>query len=314
MIEVDHVSKYFGPIPGVRDVSFQVNQGEVLGFLGPNGAGKTTTMRVLTGFFPPTSGSARVMGLDVMEETLAVRRKIGYLPENVPLYHEMAVDDYLRFVAEIKGLDRSRRKKSVGEVMEICRLDGMDRRLVKKLSKGYRQRLGLAQALIGDPEVLILDEPTIGLDPRQIAEIRNLIKNFAGQKTVILSTHILPEVSMTCQRVVIIHEGRVVAEDTPENLSAQIAGADRVRLRVGGPPEEVRAKVAQVPGVREVRALEGQEGLLVEAEAGAEVRPQVAAAVCAAGWDLYELTPLTATLEDIFLKLVTSEEEAPGHA
>ena len=306
MIEVENVSKSFGPIPAVRDVSFHVNQGEILGFLGPNGAGKTTTMRVLTGFYPPTSGRARVAGLDVFEDSLAARKKIGYLPENVPLYGEMAVKDYLRFVAEIKGVPRSGRIGEVGRAVEAARLEGMTGRLIKRLSKGYRQRVGLAQALIGDPEVLILDEPTLGLDPKQINEIRNLIRSFAGEKTLILSTHILPEVSMTCQRVVIINEGQVVAEDTPENLSAQETGISRVRMRVGGPSQDVRTSLAGLPGVRSVVPVEAEGTFLVET--ASEVCPQLAVTVCASGWDLFEMTPQTATLEDIFIKLVTTEE------
>ena len=310
MIEVDHISKYFGPIPAVRDVSFCVSPGEILGFLGPNGAGKTTTMRILTGFYPPTHGSARVAGLDVFEDSLAVRKKIGYLPENVPLYGEMTVRDYLGFVAEVKGVARSKRTGVLGRAVEDCRLDGVTGRYIKKLSKGYRQRVGLAQALIGDPEILILDEPTIGLDPKQINDIRNLIKGFAGRKTVILSTHILPEVSMTCQRVVIINEGRVVAEDTPQNLSAQLGAAGRVRIRVSGPAEDIQAELAGLPGVLSLTKGQGEEEFIVEAEE--EIRPQLAVAVCAAGWDLYELTPVTASLEEVFLKVVTEEEEPQG--
>ncbi|MEW6261602.1 MAG: ATP-binding cassette domain-containing protein [Thermodesulfobacteriota bacterium] len=310
MIEVEHVSKYFGQIAAVSDVSFHVDQGEILGFLGPNGAGKTTTMRVLTGFYPPSGGRAKVAGWDVFEDSLAVRKKVGYLPENVPLYGEMTVDEYLGFVAEIKGLTRSERHGAVGRAMETCGLDGFSRRHIKKLSKGYRQRVGLAQALIGDPEVLILDEPTIGLDPRQINEIRNVIKGFAGRKTVILSTHILPEVSMTCQRVVIVNQGRVVAEDTPQNLSAQLAGQDRLRMRIGGPAAEIRTRLASLPGVRHVIDSTGEVFII---EAAASSRPVLAKAVVEAGWDLLEMTPLTATLEDVFLNLVTQEEEAAGH-
>jgi ABC-2 type transport system ATP-binding protein len=224
----------------------------------------------------------------------------------------MRVSDYLRFVAELKGLPRSKRTNSVGEVVEACVLVDVADWYIKKLSKGYRQRVGLAQALIGDPEVLILDEPTIGLDPRQINEIRNLIRSFAGRKTMILSTHILPEVSMTCQRVVIINHGMVVAEDTPENLSTKLTGYHRVRLRVGGPEEEVRARLSDVSGVRQVVPDDSCQALLVETET--EVRPQLAAAICASGWDLFEMTPLTISLEDVFLNLVTSEGEVSADA
>ena len=311
MIEVDHISKIFGLVPAVRDISFSVAAGEILGFLGPNGAGKTTTMRILTGFYPPTAGAARVAGLDVFDQSLAVRKKIGYLPENVPLYGEMPVEDFLRFAAEIKGLPRSRRTSAVGEALEACRLEPVRRRFISKISKGYRQRVGLAQALIGDPEVLILDEPTIGLDPRQITEIRNIIKGFAGRKTVILSTHILPEVSMTCQRVVIVDQGRVAAEDTPANLSARLAGTDRVSLRVSGAGPDAPALLTSVEGVS--RATQPEPGLLV-VEAPLEVRPRLAAAVVQAGWELYEMTPVTASLEEVFLNIVTTEAEAEGDA
>jgi ABC-2 type transport system ATP-binding protein len=310
MIEVDHLAKYYGPVQAVRDISFRVEKGEILGFLGPNGAGKTTTMRVLTGFYPPNQGSAKVAGLDVLENPLAVRKKIGYLPENVALYGDMPVDKYLWFVAEVKGVGRAKRAEQVGSAMDACQLNAMSKRYIKKLSKGYRQRVGLAQALIGDPEVLILDEPTIGLDPRQINEIRNLIKGFAGEKTVILSTHILPEVSMTCQRVVIVNQGMVVAEDTPENLSAQLSEADRVRMRVVGPRDEIKDALEKVPGVTGVAFGETDDLFFVDSKA--EARPQMASTVCSSGWDLLEMTPQFASLEDVFLKLVTSEETEAG--
>ncbi|MBW2060249.1 MAG: ATP-binding cassette domain-containing protein [Deltaproteobacteria bacterium] len=314
MIEVDHISKFFGPVAAVRDVTFQVNKGEILGFLGPNGAGKTTTMRILTGFFPPTSGSARIGGLDVFEDSLAVRKKIGYLPENVPLYKEMIVEDYLKFVGEVKGLDGLQRKKAIGRVVESCGLDPVIKRSIKNISKGFRQRVGLAQALVGDPELLILDEPTIGLDPKQIVEIRNLIKNFTGEKTVILSTHVLPEVSMICERVVIIHQGRIVAEDTPENLSAELSGSNRVRLRSSGPPEEVRARLAEVDGVLGLAEGDGPGIFIIDIEPKEEIQPRLACAIFEAGWDLYEMSPITATLEDIFINLVTQEDKESGAA
>jgi len=314
MIEVQHVSKAFGQVQAVQDISFQVDRGEILGFLGPNGAGKTTTMRILTGFFPPTSGSARIGGLDVFNNSLAVRKMIGYLPESVPLYQDMIVRDYLSFVGEVKGLGRAERKKAVGEVIEDCGLQQVRDRSIKKISKGYRQRVGLAQALLGNPDLLILDEPTIGLDPAQIAEIRNLIKRLAGKKTIILSTHILPEASMICERVVIISQGRVVAEDTPGNLSAALSGGTRVRLVCDGPFEEVRAKLSAVDGVRDINQAGDKNAFLVDLNVEAEVRPKLASAVVGAGWNLYELTPLTATLEDVFINLVTREEEVEADA
>lgn len=307
MIEVAGISKSFGSVYAVRNVSFHVEQGEILGFLGPNGAGKTTTMRILTGFYPPTSGKASVGGLDVFENSLDVRRKIGYLPENVPLYSEMTVVDYLKFVSEIKGTPRLKRKSEIAEAMDACRLWDMENRKIKHLSKGFRQRTGLAQALLGSPEVLILDEPTIGLDPRQINDIRNLIKSFAGIKTVILSTHILPEVSMTCQRVVIINKGLVAAEDTPENLRAQLAGRDSVRIATDAPAGELEEKLSKIEGVGQVTKVKGETAFIVEASI--KLRPELARAVVESGWNLYELTPQSATLEDVFLDLVTSEEE-----
>jgi ABC-2 type transport system ATP-binding protein len=306
MIEVDHVAKRFGLVEAVRDVSFAVAAGEILGFLGPNGAGKTTTMRMLTGFYPPTQGAARVAGLDVFENALAVRKKIGYLPENVPLYGDMTVWDYLRFVADIKGLDRSRRITEMARVMEACQLEDVRYRMIKKISKGYRQRVGLAQALIGDPDVLILDEPTIGLDPRQINEIRSVIQAMAGRKTVILCTHILAEVAMICHRVVIVNRGRVLAEDNLVDLRAKHQAADTVRLKVGGTPAEVVDTLARVPGVTQVTEEDG--ALVVRSQA--DVRAELARAVVETGRPLLELTTVALTLEDIFIKLVTRDEEA----
>jgi len=310
MIEVTNISKLFGQVMAVKDVSFEVANGETLGFLGPNGAGKTTTMRILTGFFPPTSGTVRVGGKDVFEESLAVRRLIGYLPENVPVYGDMPVTDYLNFVAEVKGLGRAARKKAVGEAIENCGLEPVAGRMIRKVSKGFRQRVGLAQALVGDPDLLILDEPTIGLDPQQISEIRSLIKSFSGKKTIILSTHILPEVSMTCDRVVIIRDGRVVATGKPDELSAEMSGGSRLRLRTNGPDREVREKLSNVSGVLDLDAKPAQEGLTITVERGDAAPARVAAAVVQSGWDLYELTPLAASLEDVFLELVTRESGA----
>ncbi len=219
MIEVENLTKYYGDRPAIDNITFRVEKGEILGFLGPNGAGKTTTMRILAGFFPPTSGIARVAGYDVVNNSIDVRRRIGYMPETIPLYKDMRVKEYLEFVAEVKGVPRKRRKSKIEKAMKECGTTEVYHRLIGKLSKGFQQRVGLAQALLHDPEVLILDEPTIGLDPKQIIEIRQLIKSLAGERTIILSTHILPEVSMTCQRVIIINEGKIIAMDTPENLN-----------------------------------------------------------------------------------------------
>ncbi|MBI5874361.1 MAG: ATP-binding cassette domain-containing protein [Deltaproteobacteria bacterium] len=269
MIEVEGLTKYYGNYHALKGVTFSVRKGEILGFLGPNGAGKTTTMRILTCFFPPTSGKAKVAGFDVFEEPLEVRKRIGYLPENVPLYKDMTVEDYLNFAAGIKGVEGKKVKVAVAKAMDECVLTDVSYKFISELSKGYRQRVGLAQALVNDPEVLILDEPTIGLDPKQIIEIRKLIKNLAGRRTVILSTHILPEVSMTCQRVVIINDGRVVAVDT-----------------------------ASASGVGEY---------IVEAIKGRDIRKEIAPCIVNKGWALLELKPQEMSLEDIFVKLVTKE-------
>src|SRR6266516_4629259 len=241
MIEVEGLTKRYGPTLAVSEVSFEVRKGEVLGFLGPNGAGKTTTMRVITGYLPPSAGKVRVAGVDVVEEPLEAKRHTGYLPENPPVYPDMTVVEYLAFVARVKGLPRGEVKKRVDEVSEKCAITDVRERQIGKLSKGYRQRVGLAQALIHNPDVLILDEPTAGLDPKQIIETRERIRGFAGQHTVVLSTHILPEVSMTCGRVVIINKGRVVAEDTPENLTHRLQGAATVRLEVRGDSPDLEA-------------------------------------------------------------------------
>src|SRR6059036_1527470 len=249
MIEVQRLTKCYGPITAIRDVSFSVAPGEIVGFLGPNGAGKSTTMRILACFMPASSGTARVAGYDVFRESLEVRRRIGYLPESVPLYGDLRVAPYLDFVAEVKGVGRAERRRRVAEVMERCLITDVQHRLIGRLSKGYRQRVGLAQALLGDPEVLILDEPTIGLDPKQITEIRALIRSLAGQHTVILSTHILPEVSMVCDGVIIINGGRIVAQSTESELVAQVFPTARVELRVAGASGDVAQALRAVPDV-----------------------------------------------------------------
>ena len=254
MIEVDRLTKYYGPVPAVQDVSFAVEKGQIVGFLGPNGAGKTTTMRILSCFMPASSGTARVAGYDVFEQSLEVRRRIGYLPENVPLYGDMTVAAYLDFVADVKGVGRGERRRRVGEVLERCQIPDVRERLIARLSKGYRQRVGLAQALIGDPEVLILDEPTIGLDPKQIVGIRQLIKSLAGAHTVILSTHILPEVSMVCEGVVIINRGRIVASGPLDRLMQELSPVARVQVQIEGPPELVGQSLRALRGVQRVES------------------------------------------------------------
>ncbi len=314
MIEVQNLTKYYGPVMAIEDVSFTVAQGEIVGFLGPNGAGKTTTMRILTGYMPPTNGRAQVAGFDVLTQSLEVRRRIGYLPESVPLYGELRVRTYLDFVAEVKGVPGRDRRARVDEAMERCGVTDVVGKLVGTLSRGYRQRVGLAQALVNDPEVLILDEPTVGLDPQQIVEIRRLIKGLAGQRTIILSTHILPEVSVTCDRVMIISRGRIVAVDTPGNLTAQVQKSANVLLQVEGPAEPIMAEIRRLEGVQRVaprgEAVDGRRTYLVESERGRDVRVALAAAMVKNGWGLYELRPADLSLEEIFLHLVT--EEAPS--
>jgi ABC-2 type transport system ATP-binding protein len=313
MIQVEHLSKSYGTRQALYDVTFSVAKGEVLGFLGPNAAGKTTTMRILTGYLPASGGNASVAGYDVMKQSVEARRHIGYLPETVPLYPEMSVRSYLDFMAKIKGLPAKTRKAEIDRVMEMVGVEERESQLIGKLSRGYRQRVGLAQAILGGPDVLILDEPTVGLDPRQIIEIRNLIKGLGGEHTVMLSTHILPEVSATCSRVIIISDGRVVAEDTPENLTKRIRGAESIQLEVRGPRQEVAAHLRKLPKVLDVQpgdSRDGRTGFLVACEIGSDVREQLAAAVVGKGWGLLELRPLGMSLEEIFLQLTTSEEAA----
>jgi ABC-2 type transport system ATP-binding protein len=313
MIEVEQLSKTYGPIKAIEDVSFVVEKGEILGFLGPNGAGKSTTMRILTCFMPPTSGTARIAGYDIFKESLQVRRRVGYVPENAPLYTDMPVVSFLKFVAEVKGLSRRERLRQVGQVMGDCGIKDVQHRYIGKLSKGYRQRVALAQALLGNPDVLILDEPTIGLDPRQIIDIRQLIKGLAGQKTVILSSHILPEVSMTCQRVIIINRGRLVAVDTPENLTTKLQTSSRLLVRVEGPATDVVRALGAVSGVQTVKEEGSGPGhvvtCVIESKKDRDVRKDVAAAVVRQNWGLLELRPVDLTLEDVFVRLVTEEKE-----
>ena len=310
MIEVQHLTKRYGPVTAVDDVSFSVARGEILGFLGPNGAGKTTTMRVLTGYMPPTEGRCVVAGYDMLEQPIQAKRRTGYLPETPPLYPDMTVADYLTFCARIKGVARADRAARVRAVMERTRVADMARRHCGKLSKGYRQRVGLAQALLHNPEVLILDEPTAGLDPKQIIETRQLITELAGDHTVILSTHILPEVSQTCNRIVIINKGRVVAVDSPDNLTARLRGSETMHLQVDTMGADAGPALSAVPGVTHVSASEGRgsaTALEVASESGRDVRRQLAATVVAQGWGLLEMRPLRMSLEEIFLQVTTEE-------
>ncbi len=317
MIEVQHLTKRYGRVTAVDDVSFRVERGEILGFLGPNGAGKTTTMRILTGYMPATEGRAIVAGFDVFEQPIEAKRRTGYLPETPPLYPDMTVREYLEFVAKIKGVLPADRAARVRTVMERVHVADMADRLCSKLSKGYRQRVGLAQALIHNPDVLILDEPTAGLDPKQIIETRELIKQLAGDHTIILSTHILPEVSQTCQRVVIINRGRVVAVDTPDNLTARLRGSETMYVQVEGAGADGRARLAAVPGVTRVVESDRRDGVVgyeVESARGQDVRRELARAVVTAGWGLLELRPMRMSLEEIFLSLTTEDLSAAAGA
>jgi gliding motility-associated transport system ATP-binding protein len=318
MIEVQNLTKRYGPTLAVSEVSFEVQKGEVLGFLGPNGAGKTTTMRVLTGFLPPTDGTVRVAGYDVVESPLEVKRRIGYLPENPPVYTDMTVREYLAFAGRIKGVGRRELKSRIAEVSAKTAISDVQHRPIGKLSKGYRQRVGLAQALIHNPEVLVLDEPTAGLDPKQIIETRELIRGLAGQHTVILSTHILPEVSKTCQRVVVINQGRVAAVGAPDELTRRLQGYETVLVTAAGPAAEIMDRLQNVAGVNFVEPRESAEGHVtfeVQTEKGRDLRAELARAVVESRWELLELRTSGLSLEDIFLKLTTSDlSEQPAAA
>ncbi|MEE8153159.1 MAG: ATP-binding cassette domain-containing protein [candidate division NC10 bacterium] len=313
MIEVQGLTKVYGNKTAIDNLTFTVEQGEVVGFLGPNGAGKTTTMRVLSCFMPPSSGTAKVHGYDIHTQALEVRRRIGYLPEHNPLYTDFTVTQYLNFVGEAKGLSRLSRRQKVGEVIERCLLHDTREWIIGRLSKGYRQRVGLAQALLGDPPILILDEPTIGLDPKQIIEIRSLIQDMQGERTVILSTHILPEVSMVCQRVIIINGGRIVAVDTPESLTHRLQRSTQVRLHIEGPPDQITDRLREMAGVLRVETTDGAGALhryLVETEKERDLRQELARVVCGSGWGLLELRPVDMSLEEVFIHLVTEEPDS----
>ena len=311
MIEVQDLTKTFGERTAVDHISFAVNKGEILGFLGPNGAGKTTTMRMLTSFMPATSGTARIAGFDVFDNSLEVRRHIGYLPENPPVYPDMTVESYLDFVARIKGVPGEKRAQRVTDALEKTNITDKRDELIKRLSRGYKQRVGLAQALVHDPDVIILDEPTVGLDPKQIIEVRHLIKNLAGNHTIVLSTHILPEVSMTCDRVVIINKGKIAAVDTPQNLTSQLKGGQRIRVEVQASEQPLREVLAQIPGASHVQIegapLTGHVMATIEAAEGKDIRSAIAARIVEKGWPLFELKGVSLSLEDIFLELTTDD-------
>ncbi|NDJ19364.1 ABC transporter ATP-binding protein [Myxacorys almedinensis] len=314
MIEVEHLSKIYGSTPAIEDVTFSVAPGEILGFLGPNGAGKTTTMRILSGYLPASQGTAKVAGFEVHEHSMQVRQRIGYLPETPPLYPEMTVEGFLNFVAQIKGVSAGDRASRITLALQKCNLLEKRKTLIRKLSKGFRQRVGIAQAIVHDPPVIILDEPTVGLDPRQIIDVRNLIKQLANDHTVILSTHILPEVSMTCDRIAIINRGRVVATNTPESLMEQLVGGSGYELEIAGNSLAIQQCLKRVKGVKYVEEMrienmpEHRIKVRVVAESNTEPGHAIAVALVQNGVKLYEMRRVQASLEDVFLELTTEEK------
>ena len=307
MIEIKNLVKYYGEIQAVRDISFTVESGEILGFLGPNGAGKSTTLNILTGFLSATSGTVRIGGVDVLDDPQSAKRQIGYLPETPPLYLDMTVSEYLQFVCELKGVTKRDRIRQLAEIMRLFRISDVSGRLIQNLSKGYRQRVGMAQALVGNPQVLVLDEPTVGLDPKQIIEIRNLIRELGKQHTVILSSHILPEVQAICDRVVIINQGQIAAVDTPESLSRRLAKTSRLSMTAEGPVKDITAHLRQLAGVRQVGALAEKDGGLtvfeLEVDPDVDARKPIFFAMARNGWPIVEFKSQDPTLEEIFLKL-----------
>jgi ABC-2 type transport system ATP-binding protein len=312
MIDVQQITKRYGQHTALDRVTFRVAKGEVLAFLGPNGAGKTTTMRILTCFMPATEGSARVAGFDCVDQPLEVKRRIGYLPETPPVYQELTVSEYLTFVGRLRGLGGKKLSTAMDREIQRLGLGQVRHRLIGNLSRGYRQRVGLAQALLHDPEVLILDEPTVGLDPKQIIEIRELIKSLAGSHSVILSTHILPEATAVCQRVVIISGGRIVAEDTPEQLSARLRQSDKISITLKHPPTDADERFKSVAGVQNVFLGGGTGTYLLECLLGHDAREEIARLAVTQGWGLLELKSISMTLEDVFLQLTRHEEDLPS--
>ncbi|MCX8129094.1 MAG: ABC transporter ATP-binding protein [Clostridia bacterium] len=313
MIEIQNLTKNYGQIKAVNNINFTVEKGEILGFLGPNGAGKSTTMNMITGFMPSSSGTVKVCGYDIMENPKEVKKRIGYLPEHPPLYVDMTVKDYLNFVCDLKMVDKKLKRNQLNDIMELTKITHVKDRLIKNLSKGYKQRVGLAQSLVGSPEVLILDEPTVGLDPKQIIEIRKLIKALGKEHTIILSSHILPEVSAVCERVVIINKGQIVAIDTPENLSKGFGSASKLSVTVAGPKSSVEGYIREIYGVKYVEAhIEKEKDVVsyvVESDKELDIRRPLFFAMAKAGYPIIELKSMDMTLEDIFLQLTTEEKE-----
>ncbi len=313
MIEAEGLTKFYGPIGAIRNVSFQIEKGEVVGFLGPNGAGKSTTLRILTCYMPPSSGMARVEGLDVIENSLQIRQKIGYLPESVPLYKDLTVRRFLRFAASSKGVEAKRMNAEISRVISACGLEKNAGRIIRNLSKGFRQRVGLAQALLNDPSVLILDEPTIGLDPAHIIEIRRLIQDLRADRTILLSSHILPEVAQLCQRVIIINKGEIVATDSPANLTSQLQKTVKIVLELSGPIQEFAQAIENMTGVQKVSLVSnGTSRFVIETDPSADIRPEIAAMAVQKGCGLLELKKMQLSLEDVFMQLVTEEPSEEG--
>src|SRR3982751_4942822 len=310
MIKVENLTKRYAGQTAIQDLNFEVSRGEIMGFLGPNGAGKTTTMRILAGFMPPTSGRATIAGFDVFEQSLQARTHLGYMPENVPLYGDMRVTEYLNYRAALKGVPHRRIAERVGDVKELCGVKDVERKLIGTLSKGYRQRVGLADALLAEPDLLILDEPTIGLDPNQIRQVRELIKNLGRQHTILLSTHILPEVEMTCSRVIIVHKGRIEACDTPDNLLGQIRQAGGVLVEAKTGSDNGVEELKKISGVREVDTqAEGDwKTFSLRVESGTDVREEIFRLASARRWSLRELSQRRATLEDVFVEITHSDQ------
>jgi len=306
MIQIQNVSKHYGELVAVNNISFQLEKGDVLGFLGPNGAGKTTTMRIITGYMPPTKGNVYIADIDVFEDPQAAKSHIGYLPENPPLYEDMVVREYLDFVADIKQIPKKEKNNRIHYVMEKCGIIDVEKRIIGHLSKGYRQRIGIAQALINDPEVLVLDEPTSGLDPMQIIEIRELIKGLSGERTVILSTHILPEVTMICSKVVIINKGKIALEESLERLSRKMDGIENVLLKTRYWGEEIQEEIISLPNVSDIRLGLSNE-FIIEPKKGADIREELSELVMQKGWGLLEMRPVAHDLEEIFLRVITTE-------
>ena len=310
MIVAAQLTKAYGNFHAIEEVSFQIEKGQTVGFLGPNGAGKTTTMRIITGFVPPTSGTATIGGYDVVENSREARKLVGYLPETVPLYTDMSVKSYLNFVGTLRAMNSRHLRNRIDDVVDVCGLNDYYHSYVGRLSKGYRQRVGIAQAILHEPQVLILDEPTIGIDPIQVVETRQLIKDLGEENTIVLSTHILPEVSMICDRVLIIHEGQIVAEDTPRSLAERLQGVERLSVEVQGPGDQVASVLRKVPGVMNVSySEEGDRNTFrLQLRRGADLRDEISRAVIENGWGLLGLQLESMSLEEIFLKLTTTED------